>query len=241
MNNDSDVSQTPYVSFVTFKKLIDGLKKDNVPARFDSSFWGTKYSGTGISHLKKAMFFFNFIDEDDHATDLLIELVSFIPLHRKNKFKELLLEKYKNKLENLNLTNATYNQLEEKFEGTSLMKQKRVAFFIKAAQECDLPLSNYILEKSKRKGRPKGTTTKRHQTVKPDPVKARFVVPDQNVQNSNITDNLLRISANGEPYSSLKFDALENFSEKEIEYLAGWLEDQSSSLRRYLKLKKAEE
>ena len=44
----------PYVSFNTFRTLLDWLKSEGVPLRFDRSFWHAKFSGSTGTDLKTA-------------------------------------------------------------------------------------------------------------------------------------------------------------------------------------------
>jgi len=228
----------PYVSYTTFKRLLEYIQNEQIPDRFDISFWPKNYSGAGISHLKKALLFFGFIDEFDNTQESFREFLSYDSKEQKNKFKEILLQKYSEQLNEVTLESGTYAQLAEKFEGTPQMKQKRIAFFIKAAQDCNVKLSKFILEKKQPRSRSKGNASKKTLRQKIDARKTEKIPPQVNL---NLPDDLLRISANGEPYSSLKFDTLQKLGEEQIRYLTFWLESQTDTLKKYLEYKKAEE
>ena len=62
----------PYVSFNTFKTLLDWLKVEGVPLRLDRSFWHDKFSGSTGSQLMASLRFLGLLQANDPLQNLKI-------------------------------------------------------------------------------------------------------------------------------------------------------------------------
>ena len=60
----------PYVSFNTFKTLLDWLKVEGVPLRLDRSFWHDKFSGSTGSQLMASLRFLGLLDGNNPLPEL---------------------------------------------------------------------------------------------------------------------------------------------------------------------------
>lgn len=226
----SDTLQAPYVSYATFKGLLDKLRESGqAPNRFDASFWPNSYSGATQSHLKTALYFFGFIDENDYTQDVLRELVSNAEAEQKEKFQEMFLNKYKQYLSGIDLESSTYGELRERFNGTEQMKRKRLAFFIKAAQDCGINLSSYITEgkRQPRKSTNRKSTKKNGKSETP---------PSEENKNLHTPTELLRVTTKGELFTNWSFDTLESLGVDRVQTLIFALESQMTFLQKWLAL-----
>ena len=151
MNQRTDIMMPPpYVSFSTFSTLRDWLGDEGVPLSFDRSFWETKFSGSTGTQLVAALRFLGLLDQEkpqpgmermaEASTGdwrlLLAELLhdSYIAV----PFDEL--------------PRATPAMVRGWFraypvDGHTL--RKAISFFVSAAKEADLPMSNGVRKMAK--------------------------------------------------------------------------------------------
>ena len=146
----------PYVSFNTFKTLLDWLKVEGVPLRLDRSFWHDKFSGSTGSQLMASLKFLGLL----HANSPLPALENLVQAQPDNKpliLKTLIQNSY------------TFIPFEELHRGTPSMLiswfktypidghtlRKAISFFIGASIEAGIPISNSIKKMSKYRSKSK--------------------------------------------------------------------------------------
>ena len=161
----------PYVSYLTFKNLLEWLETEGVPLRFDRSFWSKKYSGSIGPQLMSGIRFLGLLIEDK-PTPLLESLVSANGDDRKARLREIYRKAYK-AVDFDALQRATPGMLRDWFkeysiEGTTLRKAQ--AFLINALKDAEEPLSN-SLRKLARNRTNVGTTSRSNSSRKSRPKK----------------------------------------------------------------------
>jgi hypothetical protein len=182
---ESEAKTPPYVSFKTVKTLIQELDEHGIPARLDRSVL-TRFSGTVRTQLMTALRFLGLINDEGIPTDRLAMLVghygdgAWPPALR-----DVLVSAYR-PLFQLDLINATPSQFVEKFKasypGTDAVQDKSRSFFLAAATEAGIPISQRILKGRK----PRGTSAAR-------PRKSKQNKPDSSSRKRSERDE------NGEP------------------------------------------
>ena len=155
VKKDGKIPTPPYLPFKTFKRLIGAFKGTVVPQRIDQSVLG-KFSGSDIAALLPALKFFNLIDDNQMVQPLFCDLVeSYETSAWKDKFKNLVESTYARIINRLNLSSATRQQLDEKFEAVAArggVSKKCARFYITAATESGIDLSKHIKERQKTRG-----------------------------------------------------------------------------------------
>lgn len=146
-------SLPPYVSYRTFLSFIDDLRT-GMPSRIDRSFWGERYSGSTGTQLMTGLRFMGLIDGSGVPTIQLRQLVSATGTQRNEVLKQIARNAFSFITErSLNPEVATYAQLEEAFSDTYQMTgdvtRKCIKFFISLLNDARVPLSPYIVKRSK--------------------------------------------------------------------------------------------
>jgi len=146
-------SLPPYVSYRTFLSFINGLQ-EGMPSRIDRSYWGERYSGSTGTQLMTALRFLGLIDSSGVPTARLRQLVSTTGTQRHEVLKQIARGAFYFITErSLNPEVATYAQLEEAFSSTYQMTgdvaRKCIKFFISLLSDAGIPLSPYIMKRSK--------------------------------------------------------------------------------------------
>ena len=141
----------PYISFNTFKTLLYWLEKEGVPLRIDRSFWKEKFSGANGSKLMGALRFLGLLDGDKPTKELEILVSSSLGGERSQIFVNILTKSYRN-IPFEELARATPSMIKEWFrvypiDGHTL--RKATTFFINAAREAQIPMSNSIIKMTK--------------------------------------------------------------------------------------------
>ena len=141
----------PYISFNTFKTLLYWLEKEGVPLRIDRSFWKEKFSGANGSKLMGALRFLGLLDGDKPTKELEILVSSSLGDERSQIFVNILTKSYRN-IPFEELARATPSMIKEWFrvypiDGHTL--RKATTFFINAAREAQIPMSNSIIKMTK--------------------------------------------------------------------------------------------
>ena len=141
----------PYISFNTFKTLLYWLEKEGVPLRIDRSFWKEKFSGANGSKLMGSLRFLGLLDGDKPTKELEILVSSSLGDERSQIFVNILTKSYRN-IPFEELARATPNMIKEWFrvypiDGHTL--RKATTFFINAAREAKIPMSNSIIKMTK--------------------------------------------------------------------------------------------
>ena len=144
----------PYVSYRTFSNFVNGLQQ-NMPSRIDRSFWGDLLSGSTGTQLMAALRFLGMIDANGRPTPILKSLATARLEQRASILREVASESYSFVLKSslLEPSSATYAQLEEVFRGTFQIAddvgRKCIKFFIALAGDAGVPLSPFILRRSR--------------------------------------------------------------------------------------------
>ena len=141
----------PYISFNTFKTLLYWLEKEGVPLRIDRSFWKEKFSGANGSKLMGSLRFLGLLDGDKPTKELEILVSYSLGDERSQIFVNILTKSYRN-IPFEELARATPNMIKEWFrvypiDGHTL--RKATTFFINAAREAQIPMSNSIIKMTK--------------------------------------------------------------------------------------------
>jgi hypothetical protein len=222
------ISSPPYISFLTFKNMIDWLERENIPLRFDRSFWQKKYSGSVGPQLMAGLRFLGLLKGDMPQPDLdqLVEAKGGD--ERKAKLADILQRTY-TAINFGELPRATPSLLTEWFrsynlEGDTLRKAE--SFFINACKYADVPLSNAIRKKARNKP-PKanlGVSKDRRKNVRSgeiSPPSGKIAEPPEPLgQKQGEQGNLARIALNsgGEVTLGLSVD-LFNLNENDREFV----------------------
>jgi hypothetical protein len=155
----------PYVSYRTFRNFTIDLRQ-GIPSRVDRSFWGTKMAGSTGIQLMTALRFLSLIDEGDRPTEKLVRIVESEGRERQEILKGIVRDKYAFVFDSLELERATPAELGEKFKEQGAegdVGRKCIAFFVAAANDAEIPLSPFILKKTRAArttSRPKRAATK---------------------------------------------------------------------------------
>jgi len=143
----------PYVSYRTFRNFIDALQQ-GIPARVDRSYWGDKWSGSTGTQLVAALRFLGLVDSNGTPTTRLRQLVLASGDQRTEMLKQISYEAFGFLFQgSFDPKTATYAQLQEVFKNTYQLTgdvvRKCTKFFIGLASDADVPLSPFILKRSR--------------------------------------------------------------------------------------------
>jgi hypothetical protein len=143
----------PYVSYRTFYNFLERLQQ-HMPSRIDRSYWGDLLSGSTGTQLMAALRFLNLIDINGKPTELLKPLVESKGETRTRLLYELTNDAFDFVCQSsLDLESATYAQLQEVFHHTFQLtddvSRKCVKFFIAIARDAQIPISPFILKRTR--------------------------------------------------------------------------------------------
>lgn len=143
----------PYVSYRTFRNFLNGLQQ-GIPARIDRSYWGDRWSGSTGSQLVAALRFLSLVDSNGVPTNRLKQLVSARDTQRTEILRQMASEAFAFLLRgSLDSQTATYAQIEEllhnTYQVTPDVSRKCIKFFVGLASDAEIPLSPFIIKKSK--------------------------------------------------------------------------------------------
>ena len=136
----------PYVPYRTFRNFTDQLR-DGIPARIDRSVWGARYSGSSGIQLMTALKVLELTDEDGRPTPALEKLVHAEGDERRAVLTSILQRHYV-PIFRLDLERSTKAQITEAFKiygAREGVLRKCENFFVQAAQDAGIELSQYIL------------------------------------------------------------------------------------------------
>lgn len=136
----------PYVPYRTFRNFTDQLR-EGIPARIDRSVWGARYSGSSGIQLMTALKVLELVDEDGRPTPALEELVLAEGDERRAVLTSIL-ERHYVPIFKLDLERSTKAQITEAFKiygAREGVLRKCENFFVQAAQDAGIELSQYIL------------------------------------------------------------------------------------------------
>jgi hypothetical protein len=144
----------PYVSYRTFRNFIDRLQQQKIPQRIDRSYWGDVLSGSTGTQLMAALRFLKLIDTNGKPTEHLNSLVPARGDQRSQLLRNIANEAFGFVLKsNLDLESATYSQLVEAFHNafqvTEDVSRKCVKFFIGLVGDAGMPISPYIIRRTR--------------------------------------------------------------------------------------------
>ncbi len=153
----------PYVSYRTFRNFIDRLQQ-RLPSRIDRSYWGDILSGSTGTQLMAALRFLGLIDANGKPTDQLKPLVLARGEPRAQLLRNVTSQAYSFVLKSsLDIESATYSQLEEVFHNafqlTDDVSRKCVKFFIAISGDAGLPISPFIIKRTRSVHIANGTKT----------------------------------------------------------------------------------
>ena len=145
----------PYVSFNTFRTLLDWLRSEGVPLRFDRSFWQAKFSGSTGTQLVATLRFLGLLQGDRPLPDLE-SLVDAATDERRFILKELLKDSYAT-VPFDELDRATPAMVRRWFraypvDGHTL--RKAISFFVNAVRDAEMPMSNAVRKMARSKTSP---------------------------------------------------------------------------------------
>jgi len=143
----------PYISYRTFRNFIEGLQH-GIPARIDRSYWGDRYSGSNGTQLVSALRFLGLIDHSNAPSPRLRQLISARDAQRGDILRQICTDAYLFLLgSSFEPQQATYAQLDELFHTvyqlTDDVARKCIKFFIELSLEAGIPLSPFILKRSR--------------------------------------------------------------------------------------------
>ena len=162
MVNDKGLNTIPpYVPYRTFRTFLEFLQ-EGIPDRIDRSVWVSRFSGSSGTQLVTALKVLGLIDEMNRPSSDLEKLVYARGRDRREMIR-MILERFYIPIFALDLKKATKNQFREAFRmfGTKEgVLTKCEAFFIRAAQDAGIELSQYILARRHGSGRTSGAISK---------------------------------------------------------------------------------
>ncbi len=133
------VTPAPYLPFLTFQSALAALEH-GIPKKLDRTIWPSQ-SGLVQSQILMAFRFFELVDDEDHPTDLLHELVGEKD-DRAGIMTKMLNESYRTLIDH-DLTKMTPKMVEdemERYHVTGETKRKAVTFFLRAAKFAGMPM-----------------------------------------------------------------------------------------------------
>lgn len=149
---DGQPASPPYVSFSTFTTLLEWLKVEGVPLRFDRSFWQAKFSGSNGTQLVAALRFLGLLERARPRPDME-RLVNASPDERRFILAGLLMDAYA-AVPFDELARATPAMVRTWFKSYPIdgnTARKAISFFVNAAKEADIPLSNAVRKMARSK------------------------------------------------------------------------------------------
>ncbi len=136
----------PYISFLMFNNnFLSWIEGEGIPLKFDRSFWGKKFSGTGGLQLMAGLRFLGLL-KDDVPQPKLEDIVKAKGEDRKALLAKMIRDAYA-KVDFQQLDRATPSMVngwikDYGLDGSTL--RKAVSFFINACKVYDIPLSNHL-------------------------------------------------------------------------------------------------
>lgn len=193
MAESSKRSIPPYVSYRSFWNFIDRLH-EAIPARIDRSYWGDKFSGSTGSQLMSALRYLGLVDEEGIPTSLLRSLVAARDFQRDEIMAQIARNSYGFFFNGpVDYKTATYAQFEDllnsSYRVNSDVARKCIKFFIDLATDARIPLSPFVIKKTRKQRTAPGTRKTRTKAV--NPVETRAADVDNVMPNGITVDKLL--------------------------------------------------
>jgi hypothetical protein len=202
----------PYMSYGVFSKSLATFAETTVPTGPIDRRVLHEFSGADYGALISGLRFLGLVDEDRKATNAYRELVTVSTDKSKFKdhLKQLLADKYRPIVGNLNLTHGTSAELEKAFKdyGVSVgqMLTKTIRFFLKAAAESGYQLSHYFTTP---KPRTPSTTPRKNSTEKERTRTKHYQINlgDSLNQSEEMPEGFERLPLPGMPNSFIQYPA----------------------------------
>ena len=141
-------SVPPYVPYRTFRTFLEFLlEMDAIPDRIDRSVWGSRFSGNSGTQLMTALKVLKLVDAGGRPMPALEHLVYAEGEERRTLLRGILQDYYSPVFE-LDLARATRNQFRTAFRSFGAREgvlTKCEAFFVQAARDAGVQLSQYVL------------------------------------------------------------------------------------------------
>lgn len=154
----------PYVSFQSVKTALAQFKEHVTPDRIDRSVLAN-FSGAVGGQILTAFRFLGLTDDSGHSTDELRALVKAFGTDDWPTTLAAILRKAYAPIFSLNLQSCSPGQFMEKFkasyQGADEVIRKSVTFFLNAASDAQIPISNFIMKARK----PRSAPTKKRQRI----------------------------------------------------------------------------
>jgi hypothetical protein len=142
----------PYVTYATWCRLLDAFR-NHLPGRVDQSYLrDLGFSDSSILTIRTALYFLNLVDDRHEPTERLRRLAVAEGDGHELALREMIEEAYQPVLAGLNLETATQGLLQERFAkcgATNNVGHKCLSFFLALAKDARIPLSPYLLNKSR--------------------------------------------------------------------------------------------
>ncbi|MBI4304333.1 MAG: DUF5343 domain-containing protein, partial [Chloroflexi bacterium] len=154
-NKLNDERLPPYMSYRTWQKLLSELSSNNVPSRFDHSYFDNlNITGSSRSIARGTFQFLGLISNDGLPTQKLHQLVKAEGPARGNTLAEIIRNAYEPLFSALDVTKgATQSQLREFFKSQGVsgdIERKCLSFFFALAADANLTLSPHLKKPSSR-------------------------------------------------------------------------------------------
>ncbi len=173
MNKKKESSIPPYISYRTFTNFLNELRARGLPSRVDRSVMAHK-SGTIQSQLLLTLNYLGLLRGSGQPTDQLKQLIESEGPQRQEVLRGILKTSYGFVFKSdIGLQTATSDQAEELFQQTGASGEtvrRSIAFFLAAAKDSGIPISDYIKPHKRRRSASRTARTGRPQEADtPDP------------------------------------------------------------------------
>ena len=218
MNQNSIAGQgrlapPPYISFTTFRSLRSWLREEGVPLRFDRSFWQVKFSGSNGTQLVAAMRFLRLL-VDDSPTKALDTMVNSTIEEWRMILRVILTESYVIvPFEELpRATPAMVRQWFSNYPIDGHTLRKAISFFVNAAKEADIPMSNAVAKMAKIRSKPTSYSGIAEEARQASPTQAKTGKPSAKsiqigqIDSPNTNRTLINLNSGGSVSLSVAVD-----------------------------------
>ena len=152
-NGENGSASPPYISFSMFNNnFLPWIETEGIPLKFDRSFWGKKFSGSGGLQLMASLRFLGLL-KGDTPQSRLENIVKAKAEERKPLLAEMIRQAYA-KVDFQQLDRATPSMVNEWISGYGIDRttlRKASSFFINACKAYDIPLSNSLKKMARNK------------------------------------------------------------------------------------------
>ncbi len=147
----------PYVSYKTWLRMLEALKRF-VPDKIDGSYYrDLLFSGSSAKKLRTTLLFLGLIDEDNVPTAGLQRLARVLQGTSRENKSEVMRDVIQNAYaflfsEDFNLARATSGQLSDRFEKLGIRgntQRQCISFFLHIVHDAEIELSPYFSTRSR--------------------------------------------------------------------------------------------